>query len=270
MFLLKKIYRLFAKQNNQTPNYPMKIELDSSRGKLHFEAFSPVEKFRIADYGDEKYFLDRFIEALKPNDIVFDIGASVGLVSIHAATFTDSGKVIAFEPDHETFERLKHNVSLNNLSNIEFVSWAVSDTQGKVILFSDGASGFAPTLREQKNRPGAPTNQVTVQTRTLDEAILSGDLPLPTVLKIDIEGAEVLCLRGASKLLRGELGDKPRLVFLELHPEFLPYFGSSRTEVHNFVLSKGYSVVWENECHGQIHYCYQNDESLNVLNNKHN
>jgi FkbM family methyltransferase len=178
-------------------------------------------------------------------------------MTVHSAVFAKQGKVIAFEPDPETRERLKHNVSLNNISNVVFVSWAVSDSAGEVSLFTDGASGYAPTLREQTNREGAPKNKVTVQTRTLDEEILAGNLPLPTVLKIDIEGAEVLCLRGAQKLLSGQLGQKPRLIFMELHPEFLPSFGSTGEEVHNFVLSHGYSVVWQEKRDAQIHYCYQ-------------
>ncbi|NEO13850.1 MULTISPECIES: FkbM family methyltransferase [unclassified Moorena] len=207
--------------------YPLKIELPTYRRKLQFEAFSPVEKYRLANYGGEKFFVEEFTKLIEIDDIVLDIGASVGLMAVHAAIFAENGKVFAFEPDPETMERLQNNVELNNLSNVTFVPWAVSDREGEATLFTDGASGFAPTLKEQLNRPGAPKGKVTVQTRTLDNEISIGNLPLPTVLKIDIEGAEVLCLHGAESLLNGSLGKKPRLIFLELHPEFLPSFGAS-------------------------------------------
>jgi len=236
---------------------PTKIDLPCGKLTLQFEVFSSVEVFRIANYGGEREFLERFMESLESNDVVFDIGASVGLFTVHAAACLGNGEVIAFEPDPETAKRLKHNVQLNSFSNVRYVSWAVSDISGEAVLFSDGVSGYAPTLREQKNRPGAAKGQVKVLTRALDEAIMSGDLPLPTVLKIDIEGAEVLCLRGALKLVRGELGAKPRLIFLEIHPDFLPSFNSSIEEVHSFVLNHGYSVVWQEKRDTQIHYCYR-------------
>lgn len=249
--------KLFRSKKKAKPNYPVKIQLQFPKKDLIFEAFSPTEQYRLAGYGGEKYFLDRFTSALQKDDIVFDIGASVGLMTVHSAATVDEGKVVAFEPDPDTFKRLKHNVALNDLTNVTYVSWAASDMQGEVSLFSDGASGKAPSLREQTNRPGAPKGKVTVLTRTIDAAIISGELPLPTVLKIDIEGAEILCLRGALKLVSGELGDKPRLIFLELHPVFLPDFGSTADEVHNLILKQGYQVVWEEKRHDQIHFCYQ-------------
>jgi len=254
--IVRKIKRLILGIEH-SPSFPVSITLKTSKGNLMFEALSPVENYRIAGYGDEEFFVGKFTESLKTDDVIFDIGASVGLITAHAAVFAKQGQVIAFEPDPETMERLKYNVSLNDISNVVFVSWAVSDSAGEVSLFTDGASGKAPTLREQINREGAPKNQVTVQMRTLDDEISNGSLPLPTVLKIDIEGAEVLCLRGAQKLLSGQLGEKPRLIFLELHPEFLPSFGAHGEEVHNFVLNHGYSMVWEQKRDAQIHYCYQ-------------
>lgn len=254
--LAKKIKNLIM-EGNRSKNFPISITLTTSKKKLRFEAFSPVENYRIANYGDEKFFVEKFTESLETDDVIFDVGASVGLMTVHAAVFANQGQVIAFEPDPETMERLKHNVSLNAISNVTFVSWAVSNLTGEASLFTNGASGYAPSLKEQTNREGAPKNKITVQTRTLDDEILASNLPLPTVLKIDIEGAEVLCLRGAQKLLSGQLGEKPRLIFLELHPEFLPSFGATGEEVHNFVLNHGYSVVWEQKRDAQIHYCYQ-------------
>jgi FkbM family methyltransferase len=254
--LFKKIILLLRKK---VKLFPISIILKTNKGNLQFEALSPVEVFRIKEYGDEKFFLDKFLKLIHTNDIIYDIGASVGLITVHAALFAREGTVIAFEPDMETMDRLKHNVSLNNFSNVIFINYAVSDNNGEVVLFTDGAAGKAPTLRKQINREGAPEKQLIVETRALDDEILNGNIPLPTVLKIDIEGAEELCLRGAKKLLSGQLGEKPRLIFLELHPEFLPSFGTTAELVHNFVLNHGYSIIWEQNRDAQIHYCYQSN-----------
>lgn len=249
------IKRILLIKNN---NYPQKIILnDLTEKKLYFHAYSPVENYRIAMYGNEKDFLDKFISDLNSQDILFDIGASVGLMTVHAASILKYGKVFAFEPDPENRNRLRNNVNLNHLTNVEFIDWAVSDSLGEVTLFTDGAAGAAPTLREQKNRDIAPKGEVLVKTKTLDQAIIEKELPLPTVLKIDIEGAEILCLKGATKLLQGKLGKKPRLICVEIHPEFLPDFNSDEAEIHNLILESGYSVVWHQERDAQIHYFYQ-------------
>jgi FkbM family methyltransferase len=251
------VLRWLRRKRKKEDKYPIMVKLKSLEKVLSFEVFSPVEKYRIAGYGGEKGFLEYFISTLKDDDVVFDIGASVGLMTVHSAAEVSNGKVVAFEPDPETFRRLKHNVELNNLTNVIYAPWATSDSQGEVALFSDGANGFAPSLREQTNRPGAPKGQVMVPTKVLDDVVAAGELPHPTVLKIDIEGAEILCLRGAIKLIKGELGTKPRLIFLELHPVFLPDFGSTPNEVHDLVLEQGYQVVWEEKRDDQIHYCYE-------------
>ena len=255
-YLVRK-FNLFLKNTKYSLNYPVSIKLNTTKGSLKFQAFSPVESYRIADYGDEKFFVEKFTQLIVNDDIVFDIGASVGLITLHSALFAKLGKVYSFEPDPDTMYRLKHNVSLNDFSNVVLVPKAVSDFVGVVSLFTDGSSGKAPTMREQINRKGSPKTIITVPTTTLDSEILAGNLPLPTILKIDIEGAEYLCLNGSQMLLSGKLGNKPRLIFMELHPEFLPSFGTTWEVVHNFVLNQGYSIIWEQKRDNQIHYCYK-------------
>jgi len=70
LFLLKN--RLYSKILKQP--YPQQIILNSPSGKLKFQAFSNVEKFRIADYGSEKEFLDYFMSLIQSDDIIYDIG----------------------------------------------------------------------------------------------------------------------------------------------------------------------------------------------------
>jgi hypothetical protein len=79
---------------------------------------------------------------------------------------------------------------------------------------------------------------VQVEARSLDSLIGERSVPQPTVLKLDIEGAEILALRGAAGLLQSER--PPRALFIELHDSFLPGFGSSHDEVRRLVLDAGY------------------------------
>ncbi len=237
--------------------YPRTIRLHGPDGVLKFKVFNPVEEHRIIDSGGEEEVLERFLSEVGDEDCVFDIGASVGLMTIHAAAKATRGTVIAFEPDPETRSRLESNVAMNGFGNVRIIPWALGDQDGESILFSDGSAGLAPTLREQPDRIGAPKGEVAIQMRTLDRAVEQKMLPLPTILKIDIEGAEILCLKGARRLLAGDIGSRPRMILIELHPLFLPDFGSSVGEVETILLDAGYSVAWNSERGDQIHSCYK-------------
>lgn len=238
--------------------YPQKIRVNVSGlgGDLLFEVRSDVERYRVKEFGGEAEFLTRFLEHLREDDIVYDVGASVGVVTVLASTALDDGRVVAFEPDPETRSRLERNLELNEISNAEVVSWAASEMEGSTDLFTDGASGFAPSLRRQ-SRDGAPTGNVEVETKRIDRAVEGGEIPAPSVLKVDVEGAEGLCLRGAQRTLGGEFGRAPRLLFLELHPAFLPDFGDSLKDLQEMVVRLGFDESWRLTRENEIHVCYR-------------
>jgi FkbM family methyltransferase len=229
---------------------------DLGGGALSFRVYSPVERHRVAEYGGEREILQCFLGLLKPDDVVYDIGASVGLFTVAAARRVARGVVYTFEPDPDTRARLIENVALNQLENVHVMPWAVSDSASEVVLYTDGAAGFAPSFVRQE-RPGAPTGQVRVSTRALDDALAQNELPLPDVLKIDIEGAEALCLAGAARLLQGAFGSRPRVLLLELHPDVLPAFGSSLAALSDRVIGFGYRLAWSQTRAAQAHHCYE-------------
>ncbi|MBX0331023.1 FkbM family methyltransferase [Oscillochloris sp. ZM17-4] len=223
---------------------------------LTFEIHSPVEDIRVTGYGGEREAWAYFLTILRPTDVIFDVGASVGLYAIAAAAVATRGAVYAFEPDPETRTRLIRNAELSMTHNLTIIDWAASDQDGHGTLYTDGASGFAPSLAPQ-DRPGGPKGQALVRTRPVDDALAAGELPLPSVLKIDIEGAEAACLRGCARLLAGAFGGPPRLIFVELHPLFLPGFGATVAEVRDQIARAGYHVQWQQERDQQILCCYE-------------
>lgn len=220
---------------------------------LKFRVYTPMEKHRITSYGDERNALERLLSAVRPDDVVFDVGASVGLYALALLAACPRGKVVAFEPDPETAQRLQESLALNPFEHGQVVTWAVSDSVGTIELFTEGAGGFAPTMAKQNKRL---KTAVTVPTNALDNAVQSGELPLPTVLKIDIEGAEVLALRGAKRLLAGELGARPRLLFIEFHPQWMGEFGATMDDLHAELSAQGYRVAWEDTRSAQVHRMY--------------
>lgn len=212
---------------------------------VRFEAQSVSELHRIINRGYEADYLGRMLDALEPNDVLYDIGANLGLVALHAARRC---RTAAFEPDPETAARLRRNVTLNPDSPPDVLSVAISDVDGPVTLFTDGIDGTSPSLVHQRDEK----HTVRVVARRLDTLVERGELPMPTVLKLDIEGAEILALRGGMGVLHGP--DAPRMLFLEVHDTFLPRFGSSSEEVREIARSAGYTaVVYEGERLDQQH-----------------
>lgn len=203
---------------------------------VRFHVNNHVEKFRLQKFGGEKDQLEGLLRLLRADDVLYDIGSSVGAWSIPSALKAHKGRVISFEPDPENQDRLKKNYELNSITNFQVMPIAVGDEPGEMELFTAGAYAASPSLR--------PVNKIStsikVRIETIDDLIAQNKIPLPTVVKIDIEGAEMMALKGMSNLLGSE--QKPRALVLELHPLFLPSFQTDLTAIFKFLIEKGYKI----------------------------
>jgi FkbM family methyltransferase len=223
---------------------------------LHFTIASHVEEFRIARYGGERETLLYFLSQLKPEDVLYDIGASLGLYTVSAASVLKEGQVIAFEPDPETRISLESNLQRNHLTNVRLIRWAVSNTPGLVTLYTNGIEGRAPSLARRDSQP-KPARSIKIKADTLDAAVARDEFPPPDVIKIDIEGAEGLCLRGGSGILSGKFGKRPRAILIEFHPQLLPGFNTSPQEVKGLLEDAGYLPTWSQPRENQEHVLYR-------------
>ena len=226
---------------------------DEGIGRLWFLVNSDVERWRTQKFGEEREALQKFLSIIKETDVIFDIGASVGLYTIAVAVNFPKCRVIAFEPEPEMRARLAENTKLNRLTNVESFGWALGDKISEVTLFSDGLKGQAPSLR---NYPGSATGSKNVSCQTLDAIVENGLAPAPDTLKIDIEGAELLCLQGARALLSGKLGKKPRNIFIELHTKLLLDYDCGSDQVKKLIEGFGYREQWIRSRNEQFHIWY--------------
>lgn len=203
---------------------------------VKFHINNPVEKFRLQKFGGEKDQLEELLSLLRADDILYDIGASVGAWSIPAAIKAAKGQVVSFEPDPENLDRLRKNYALNGVTNFKVLPVAVGSEEGEMELFTAGAYAASPSLK--------PVNKIStsiqVKIETVDGLIARQEIPEPSVVKIDIEGAEMMALRGMTNLL-GSAG-RPRALVLELHPLFLPSFDTTLTEIFKFLIEKKYEL----------------------------
>src|SRR5262245_35726091 len=188
-------------------------------GEYSFRCGNRVEYDRTVEYGSEAASLGALLLVLRPDDVLWDVGASVGLITVHSAGLVRH--VVAFEPDPATFARLQENLALNGLCDrADCRMEALGDRVADVALQTDGLNGNAPAVADLGRHGGVACVKMT----TIDSAI-DMNVPTPTVLKIDVEGAELLTLRGGSGLLGS--GRAPRILFVEVHKSFLPAFGAT-------------------------------------------
>ncbi|HEX9671072.1 MAG TPA: FkbM family methyltransferase [Thermoanaerobaculia bacterium] len=152
---------------------------------------------------------------VRAGDTALDIGANVGLFTIHmAALVGPQGKVYAFEPSPELAELLARSVAENGFAGrVELVRAAVADRSGTAGLFSghDPLNRSGSFLLRGGAVPEVPGDVLDVPVIQLDAQPLRRPVSL---VKIDVEGAEPLALRGAERLLRE---DRP-IILAEINP----------------------------------------------------
>lgn len=144
----------------------------------------------------EAHVQEALCDNLKEGDIFYDVGANVGYFSLLGLKLVGpKGYVYAFEPLPDHVTTLRHNMYSNGFSNYTVVPDAVSNFVGKSDFYLEGGgrsetSSFTPRLG------GIP---LVVNTITLDAFVKK--TPWPNVIKVDVEGAEVLVLQGALQIL---------------------------------------------------------------------
>jgi FkbM family methyltransferase len=155
------------------------------------------------EYTDSALF-DWAAEFVKPGDVVWDIGANVGLFAFAAASLAGrTGTVLAIEPDPNLAEMLRRSASdqPSEFASVTVLPVAVSD-QLDVAEFNIAARGrSANHLANVAGSSQTGGVRETIRTITVTLDWLMERFPAPRVLKIDVEGSEERLLRGASKVL---------------------------------------------------------------------
>jgi len=165
---------------------PREVIFEFKRGPAagyKFSCLSSHKYFFVRE--DYEHDLLRPIESMvRPDSVVFDIGAHFGFWAIVFSRLCPRGKVFAFEPSPENRSRLLRNIAMNSIENIHIVPFAASDRIGASHLSGDGSMA--------KIGDGAEN----IETTTLDE-FCKGN-PVPDMMLIDVEGHAGEVLRGAS------------------------------------------------------------------------
>jgi FkbM family methyltransferase len=152
-------------------------------------------------------------DLVKPDMVAFDLGANAGYFSLMLAKQVGSGgSVFAFEPLPANQERLRGNFALNSQSSVVLVAKAIADKSGSQ-TFHVHASDDMGKLEGSVGRETTYANSIQVETISLDDFVYARNNPVPDVIKMDIEGGEVLALIGMERLL----AEARPLLFIETH-----------------------------------------------------
>ncbi|OYR83523.1 hypothetical protein DJ84_08020 [Halorubrum ezzemoulense] len=206
--------------------------------------FTEFMRFRDHDLVGERLIIKDLLTTLNSNDIFYDIGANVGTYSCFIAAELGPGKTVAFEPEPDNATHLKENLKLNDL-DADVIQVALSDTDGTIDMALTGDEAG-----EGEHAIATDDNERTLEVETAkgDTIIEERGLPKPTVVKIDVEGAELSVLRG----LRKTLHENCRLAYVEVHPEKIKNFGGEACEVEAFLMGAGFEVTEISQRGGEI------------------
>lgn len=163
--------------------------------------------------------LQRFV---RPGDVAYDVGANLGLYCRYISTCFHAGKIVAFEPSPDNLEELRGNLALGGITDqVQVMPIALGDNDGEESFQIDDISSASGTLNrvtdgeacQARAQYGLPPKLTSVRVAKLDSIVESGQAAPPQVIKIDVEGAEDLVLRGAVNTLRRH----GPILIMELH-----------------------------------------------------
>ncbi len=180
-------------------------------------------RFQLDLHSEKDYWLGTYEldlqaavrDRVKPGMIAYDVGANIGYITVMLARAVGAnGQVFAFEALPANHARLQTNLSLNHASNATAIHAAVVGRPSpvKFLLHASHGMGKAAGSAGRDENYG---DEIEVPGTSLDHFIYTEGHPPPNVIKLDIEGGEVLALPGMRRTLR----DARPLLFLELHGE---------------------------------------------------
>ena len=153
-------------------------------------------------------------ELVKPGMVAYDVGANIGYISLMLAHLVGiQGKVFSFEALPSNIIRWQENISLNGLSGRTHITHAAVTDKQSAIGFLVHASGGMGKVIGSAGREESYQEEIEVPGISLDDFVFNLKNPAPALIKMDIEGGEVLALPG----MRQVLSEVQPVLLMELH-----------------------------------------------------
>lgn len=204
--------------------------IDTSKLKMKRSEAMITHNYYVGVYEyEEMSFLARY---LRETDRFIDIGANSGVYSVYCTAVLGL-KGMAYEPIPSTFQRLKDNIALNDVSNLVTLVNAGLGARRETLSFT--------ALMDATNHV-VDNNEIVVETVAVDVLILDDEVKRtglkPTFIKLDVEGFEKYVLIGANETLKDP---DLNVILVELNESGLRY-GINDLEIYNLLLSYGFKA----------------------------
>lgn len=176
----------------------------------------------------EARYAPHVLAFIPPATTVIDIGANVGFFTRLFAHHLSSGHVIAIEPETRNVADLRAMLAREGLTDrVRVIQALVTDQMGERLLTIDPLHPANHHIGLQ----GIPTPSVT-----LDQVAESSPSPI-SLIKIDVQGAEMLVLSGGQKTI----GQHKPILYIEVSPSDLQRFDTSATVLLAWIADRGYA-----------------------------
>ncbi len=227
-FLLWLYKQVFAMTQKDTP-VTVKTGYND---KLIVSARDAGLGLMLRTYSEYEPILTRFLQDnIKLGDTVVDVGANVGyFTKLMSRLAGQRGKVIAFEPSTTNWKYLQDNIA--KIKNVVAEKMALSDRVGELHFAEDKANPGENGVSE--------SGKVIVKTTTLSQWAQPHGLKKVKLIKIDVEGAEVMALNGAKDFLRIQ---KQLIVVVECNPSALQELRYSTTDLVKAIQKCGLKIT---------------------------
>lgn len=181
--------------------------------------------------------IDYYEQNISRGSVCLDVGGHNGQCAVLMAILAGpGGRVISFEPD----TILAENAALNaDAAKIDIEPFAVSDSNGEARFF-DGKGNANSSLAAVGSV--SDCGSIMVSTIALDDFLAARSIHEVSLMKIDIEGAEIHALRGASQILKSNCK-----ILVELHPYAWTEFGVSFHELMDMAAASNRELVYLDE-----------------------
>ncbi|MEO7524515.1 MAG: FkbM family methyltransferase [Ferruginibacter sp.] len=222
-------------------------------GNIHIKHHYTGTKFKLDAFTHKGYWyhgknrekvqMDIFKTIIKEGDTVIELGAHIGYISLYYSKLAGTtGKLFVFEPGANNLPYTRANIGHSKIKNIELIEKAVSDENGTATFYLENITGQSNSLVkdyrvtkkiQSKTYTELQKNAVEVETIRLDDFIKQRNIKKLDFIKIDIEGAEYMAIKGMQTILD------------ELKPTMMIEVTENHEALFNLLKSKGYIIVDE-------------------------
>lgn len=197
IFLKQYLSRRLSRMAFLLPNTYFLIRY--SGGKIYLN-LKESRWMRQRALGVYEYWKTRlFFSIVKEGMTIVDVGANKGYFSLlFAKLMNDKGEVLSFEPDPDNCFWFRRSVQANGYRCIRLFQYALSDKEGSATFYRGRKSGWGSLFPSSSTTKGA----ITVNTRKLDNVLRDEGIDKVDIIKIDVEGGDLLVLKGAKRTLK--------------------------------------------------------------------